>query len=119
MSGAEAALVLGLVSAIYTVFEAVYHVYSAAHDAKGLPKTFQTAAEQIPLVLHTLELIENNLSGRNASDRVVDDVRPILERCKVEGGVMKDAFDKAVPTKDASRNRTLQESLSRQGSRAR
>ncbi|KAK5129851.1 hypothetical protein LTR08_002759 [Meristemomyces frigidus] len=65
MSGAEAVLVIGLVSSTLTVFEAAYQVYTAVHDVKGLAKTFQATGNQIPLVLHTLQLVEQSIKANN------------------------------------------------------
>lgn len=103
MSGAEGILVLGLVSSICTIFEAAYHVYSAAHDTKGLPKAFRTTAEQIPLVLHALQLVEKGVAGKDDFDQAVVTVKPILERCKKKAALVKNVFDKALPAKDAPR----------------
>lgn len=103
MSGAEAALVLGLVASTYTIFEAAYQVYKAAHDAKGMTKSCRTATEQIPLILHTLQLIENGLTGAQTAEDVVKSVQPVLQRCKEKAGLVQDIFDKALPSKDASR----------------
>ena len=58
MSGAEAGLVLGLISATISILQAAYAVYEAASDATGLPKKFRAAADQLPIVLHTLDLAE-------------------------------------------------------------
>lgn len=102
MSGAEAALIVGLISSTWTIFEAAYQIYAAAHDAKGLPQAFREAADQIPLVLHILSLVESSLSERPVSPQVIASVRPILERCKDKATLIKGIFGKVSPSQDAS-----------------
>ncbi|GAB7345583.1 hypothetical protein MBLNU457_3885t2 [Dothideomycetes sp. NU457] len=102
MSGAEAALVLGLVSSVLAIFDAASQVYDAAHDAKGLTKAFQATADQIPLVQHTLSLAEESLKADRVGEEAAKSVKPVLERCKENGQKVKDAFDKALPLKNAS-----------------
>lgn len=103
MSGAEAALVLGLASSALACFEAAYQVYTAAHDAKGLTKSFRVIADQIPLVLHTLHLIEQSIKVDTVSEEALRTSKPVLERCKENARSLKAAFEKALPPKDASR----------------
>lgn len=103
MSGAEAGLVLGLVSSALTVLEAAYQVYSAAHDAKGLTKDLRAVAEQIPLVLHTLGLIQSSVREERLSAEAVEAVKPMLERCEQNADLLKQTFDKVLPSKDAPR----------------
>ena len=104
MSGvAEASLVLGLVSSILTVLDTALQIYNAAHDAKGLTKTFQATADQIPLVFHTLELVGRRIQENRVGAEAVRSAKPVLERCKQNATKVKDAFDKALPSKDASR----------------
>jgi hypothetical protein len=50
MSGAEAGLVIGLISGLLQLLDTAKKVYDAAQDAKGLPKAFREVAERIPLV---------------------------------------------------------------------
>jgi len=58
MSGAEAALVLGLISSAIAIIDASQKIYDAAKDASGLHKAFKKVAENIPLVLDTLKAAE-------------------------------------------------------------
>ncbi|OQU98756.1 Tetratricopeptide repeat-containing protein [Cladophialophora immunda] len=104
MSGvAEASLVLGLISSIIAIYEGAHEIYEAASDVKGLPRKFQLAAEQIPLVLHALGLAEQNIKGNAVSPDALQSAKPILERCKESAAEVKDIFDKTIPSKDASR----------------
>jgi hypothetical protein len=103
MSGAEAALVLGLASSTLTCLEAAYQVYTAAHDERGLTKSFRVTADQIPLVLHTLRLVEQSMKVDTVGEDALKTAKPVLERCKENASSLKAAFDKALPAKDAPR----------------
>lgn len=104
MSGiGEASLVLGLISSIIAIYEGAHEICEAASDVKGLPRKFQLAAEQIPLVLHALGLAEQNIKGKAVSPDALQSAKPILERCKESAAEVKDIFDKTIPSKDAPR----------------
>lgn len=102
MSGAEALAVIGLVSSILSIFDAASKVYDAAHDAKGLTKDFQATAEQIPLILNTLTQARKSLSEGHVVEETAKRVKPVLIRCKVNAERVQEAFEKALPSKDAS-----------------
>ena len=99
----EAATVLGLISAITGIYEAMHEVYEAYGDAKGLPNKFRTAAGQIPLVCHTLDLAEKNIRQGNVGEQALETAMPILKQCKDSAASLKEIFDKALPGKNASR----------------
>jgi len=104
MSGiGEASAVLGLISSIIAIYEAAHEVYDAASDTKGLPRKFRAAAEQIPLVCHTLGLAERNIRAKNVGEEALQSAMPVLERCKESAASLKDIFNKTIPTKDASK----------------
>ena len=99
----EASLVLGLISSIIAICEGAHEIYEAASNVKSLPRKFQLAAEQIPLVLHILALAEQNIQAKAVSQDGLQSAMPILERCKESATALKDIFDKTIPPKDASR----------------
>jgi hypothetical protein len=70
---------------------------------RGLPKSFRVIAGQIPLVLHTLHLIEQSIKVDTVSEEAIKITKPVLERCNENASSLKAAFDKALPAKDASR----------------
>ncbi|KIW99702.1 uncharacterized protein Z518_11115 [Rhinocladiella mackenziei CBS 650.93] len=105
MSGiGEASLVLGLISSIIAIYDGAHEIYDAASDVNRLPRKFQLAAEQIPLVLHILGLAERNIRASGVSQDALQNATPILERCKESAAVVKEIFDKTVPSKDATRS---------------
>lgn len=103
MSGAEVGAVLGIVSAVISIWEACDAVWDAAEDAKGLPAKLRTSAEQIPLVIHVLNLAGQRIQSDQVDEPGRQSAVPILERCKVNAEQIKDLFDKCLPSKDASK----------------
>ncbi|ERT00367.1 hypothetical protein HMPREF1624_03738 [Sporothrix schenckii ATCC 58251] len=107
----EAATVLGLISAITGICEAAYTVYDAYGDAKGLPNKFRTAADQIPLVCHTLVLAEHNIRQGNVGEQALETAMPVLKQCKDSAASLKELFDKTLPTNNASRTEWYKSAL--------
>lgn len=58
MSGAEAGLVLGLISSTIAVIATCKDLFEAAHDAQGLPEAFRTVSDNLPLALDILRAAE-------------------------------------------------------------
>lgn len=107
----EAGLVLGLISSTIAIIEAAHEIYDAADDAQGLPKKFRTAAEQIPLVCHTLTLAEQNIRAQKVDGRAMQNAMPVLERCQETAARVKEIFDKTIPGPDASRAERLKKAV--------
>jgi len=63
MAGAEAGLVLGLISAVITICEAAHEIWEAVEDQSGLTKCLHTAAEELPLAATSLEQAKVNLNA--------------------------------------------------------
>lgn len=102
---------LGLIASIIAIIETAQTIYEAADDAQGLPKKFRAAAEQIPLVYHTLSLAEHNIRAQKVNDQALQSVTPVLERCKQNAANIKEIFDKTIPAKDASRPERLRKAV--------
>ena len=112
MSGVgEMAAVLGLISSIIEIFDTAQEIYEAASDAKGLPRKFRAAADQIPLVYNALRLAEQNIKDKNVSEETLQSAKPVLERCKESAASVKDIFDKTIPAKNASRAERLKKAV--------
>lgn len=94
---------LGLISSTIAIFEVAQEVCEAASDAKGLPRKFRVAAEQIPLVYSALSLAEKNIKAKKVTEEALQNVKAVLERCSESATSVKDIFDKIIPAKDASR----------------
>ncbi|EGE09000.1 TPR repeat protein [Trichophyton equinum CBS 127.97] len=87
MSGAEAGLVLGLISSIITIIQSTYQVYEAVDDAKGLPTNFKKSAAKLPLISKLLE----------------DAEKPTLDNYKLQATRLHELFTKVMPEEDDSR----------------
>ncbi|CAK7237405.1 hypothetical protein SEUCBS140593_009949 [Sporothrix eucalyptigena] len=103
----EANTVLDLISAITGTCLAAHEVYEAYGDANGLPNKFRTAATQLPLVCHTLELAEKNIKQGNVGDQALETAMPVLEQCKDSAASLKEIFDKALPVNEEPDRRDM------------
>jgi len=56
MSGAEAILVLGVISSVISIVDGAKQAYDAAASAEGLPEAFREVAARLPIVRNTLNL---------------------------------------------------------------
>lgn len=94
MSGAEAGLVIGLISGIIAIIDATKKVYDAASDQQGLPGAFREVAQRLPLVRSILVKV-----NARAEHGQVDDVaaKSILETCKRKVEKLDGIFQKVVP----------------------
>jgi hypothetical protein len=115
MSGAEAALVLGLISSAIAIIDASQKIYEAAKDASGLHKAFKKVAENVPLVLDTLRAAERAQQKAKSNWQTFDDakkqeledtskaVKPVFETCKTNAKALRDVFEEVVPGDEAGR----------------
>lgn len=107
MSGAEAALVLGLVSSVIAICEAAYDVWSAVKDSSGLPKKLKQVADELPLISASLDQCRANIdSAQQKRDIDVDiwkSIHHILSQCEESAKAVKQIFDTHLPVEDDSR----------------
>lgn len=111
MSGAEAALVLGVISSALSILDAAWQVYDAANDTAGLPKAFRATADQLPLVLHTLELVKNGVRTQNVPAEALKKALPVLENCEKDAITINEIFKKALPSENAPRMERYKKAL--------
>ena len=50
MSGGEAALVLGVISSVISIIDAIKQVYDAAANVQGLPEAFREVSARLLIV---------------------------------------------------------------------
>lgn len=95
MSGAEVALVLGIISSVISVIEASQKIFDAAKDTKGLHEAFRKVAENVPLVLGTLRASEevqkkmeaewqssDDSAKKQAIETTSKEIKPVFETCE-------------------------------------
>jgi hypothetical protein len=101
MSGAEAALILGLITASISLINTAKTLYDTAHDAKGLPPAFKEVAGRMPLVLEILRKAEGQLNDKKVKESTCKAVQPVVEQCKLKSRRLQDLFKKVLPGEDA------------------
>lgn len=77
MSGAEAALVIGLIASVVTTVEVVEKLYDAAQDARGQPEAFRQVAARLPLIIDILRTAEEVAS--TADETTLETSKKLLE----------------------------------------
>lgn len=102
MSGAEAGLVLGIISAIISIIDATKKVYEAVEDEAGLPTNFKKSATKLPLILKLLEYAEEYVNNET-DESIKAAFRPTLEDCKVQAIHLQELFEKVMPGEGDSR----------------
>lgn len=100
MSGAEAALIFGLISGTITIINTTKQVYDATRDQAGLPKAFRTVADRLPLVQVTFQKVENQ-RGRTAEETAA--MIDVLKSCKARSADLQAIFKEVQPREGADR----------------
>jgi hypothetical protein len=103
MSGAEAALVVGLISGTIAIVDATKKVYDAAKDQQGLPAAFREVAQRLPLVQNILGNAKVRAEGGQVDDKASKAAKSILEPCKSRVKKLEEIFQKVIPQEGSSR----------------
>ncbi|PNP80378.1 hypothetical protein FNYG_05977 [Fusarium nygamai] len=99
MSGIE---VVGLVSAIVGIVEAIGKVSKTLRDAKDIPRAFNEVAERLPLVRDTLQSVESHISHAT-EDGVYEAMKKVLENCREKAEQLQEIFRAVAPSERISR----------------
>ena len=103
MSGAEAGLVVGLISGTIALVDATKKVYDAAKDQLGLPAAFREVAQRLPLVQTILGNAKVRAEGGQVDDEASKAAKSILEPCKSRVKKLEEIFRKVIPQEGGSR----------------
>ncbi|KAF7547354.1 hypothetical protein G7Z17_g7786 [Cylindrodendrum hubeiense] len=103
MSGAEAGLVIGLISGIISIVEATWKIYVDIKDTKCLPRTFHQTAETLPLVEDTLQTAKGYMDEHDLPEESRKAMKHILEGCKSKVGKLQQIFEEISPQPEDSR----------------
>ena len=103
MSGAEAGLVLGVISSIIAIVDATKKVYDAATDTKGLPEAFREVAGRLPIVESILGSAKQNIEEKGVKNDSRKGVENTVKACKEKAEKLQELFNKVVPGEGASR----------------
>ncbi|KAM3072556.1 hypothetical protein ACMFMG_009350 [Clarireedia jacksonii] len=102
MSGiGEASLVIGMISSIISIIEAVKEVYDAVDDDSGLPKNFKKSAAKLPLIARLLEDAETYVKSANNDTQTA--FMPTLKNCQQQAEKLQGLFSKVMPEDNDSR----------------
>jgi hypothetical protein len=98
MSGAEAALVIGLIGSLISIIDGTKKIYDAAGDAKGQPKEFRKVAARLPVVI---EILRNTEAGASKLDETkLEAIKQILASCRTKAAELEKIFQKAIRKDD-------------------
>ena len=97
MSGAEAIVVLGVISAIISIIDGTKQVYGSAKDARGLPEAFREVAGRLPVVRNILESAKLHLGKGDAGEGSCKGAKHVVEACEIKAKKLDDLFHSAIP----------------------
>lgn len=103
MSGAEAALILGLISATITIVDGATQVYQAAGNVKGLPEAFGEVDKRLPLVQDILRRAKESVERGDVDNQTCKAVEPVITSCKQKADKLHHLFQEVLPAQGASR----------------
>ncbi|CAN9468043.1 unnamed protein product [Alternaria alternata] len=105
MSGAEAILVLGVISSIIAIIDGTKQVYDAATNPQGLPAAFHEIANRLPIIRTILSSAEKHIKNKDVDESWCKGVRDIINACEEKAKVLDMLFHKAIPGEGVSRLR--------------
>lgn len=94
---AEALAVIGGISGVIAILDALKTIYDAATDVAGLPKAFRTVNTQLPTVMSILKDVDVHLKTAKweEADRVA--VNQLIEQCEEHAVELNHIFQTAIP----------------------
>jgi hypothetical protein len=104
MSGAEAILVLGVISSIIAIVDGTKQAYDAASNAAGLPTAFREVAARLPIVQNILRSADRHIRDRNTENEWCEGIKPVVEDCKSKATRLEGLFQAVLPADGASRS---------------
>jgi len=103
MSGAEAILVLGVISSIISIVDGTKQVYDTATNAQGLPEAFREVAARLPIVQNIMGLAKRLIEEGDADENSYKGAKDVVEGCKKKAKKLEELFQKIIPLDGASR----------------
>jgi len=102
MSGAEAIVVLGLISSIVQILDATKQVYDAATNRDGLPEAFRNVARRLPIIKNILICAKEHIDKRDVDEDSCKAVKQVVEDCERKAKKLDALFNNAVPANSTS-----------------
>ena len=103
MSGAEAIVVLGVISSVIAIIDGTRKVFDAATDIKGLPKEFREAADRLPIVRNILGSAKQSIEKGDVDEESCRGVQNVVKACETKARHLDELFHKVLPAEGASR----------------
>lgn len=102
MSGAEAIVVLGVISSIISIIDGTKQIYDAATNAQGLPEAFRDVAGRLPIIRNILGSAKQHIDKGDVNEDSCKGVKHIVEACEEKAKKLDKLFHKAIPADGAS-----------------
>jgi hypothetical protein len=77
MSGAEAIIVLGVISSIIAIVDGTKKVYDAATNPQGLPAAFHEIANRLPIIRTILSSAEQHIRNKDVDESWCKGSKPL------------------------------------------
>ena len=102
MSGAEAIMVLGVISSIISIVDGTKRIYDAATNAQGLPEAFRDVAGRLPIVRNILGSAKQHIDKGDVDEDSCKEVKHVVGACEKKAKKLDELFRKAIPADGAS-----------------
>jgi hypothetical protein len=102
MSGAEAILVLGVISSIISIIDGTKQVYEAAKNAQGLPRAFREVVARLPIVQNILSSAKHHIEEGHADEDSCHGVKLVVDACEKKAEKLDGLFHKVISADGAS-----------------
>ncbi|KAL1964900.1 hypothetical protein VTN77DRAFT_6253 [Rasamsonia byssochlamydoides] len=99
MSGAE---IIGLISSVVAILDAVKTVYESLKDTRGLPQAFREVDQRLPLVQDILRTAERQINDGNPDEESCNAMKRAVELCRDKAERLETLFQKVALKSDAS-----------------
>ncbi|RDL30694.1 uncharacterized protein BP5553_10039 [Venustampulla echinocandica] len=101
MSGAEASIVLGVISSIITIVDKTKQVYEAANNVQGLPEAFREVAGRLPIVNNILDSAKQHIENGDVNEDSCKGVKDVVVACEEKAKKLDRLFHKTIPENDS------------------
>ncbi|PQE04790.1 hypothetical protein CJF30_00004576 [Rutstroemia sp. NJR-2017a BBW] len=82
MSGAEAILVLGVISSIIAIIDGTKKFYDATTNKQGLPEAFREVADRLPIVRNILSSAKEHIDQGEVGEDSCSGVKHVVQSCE-------------------------------------
>jgi N-terminal domain on NACHT_NTPase and P-loop NTPases len=102
MSGAEAILILGVISSIIAIVDGTKQVYDGVKDAQGLPDAFREVTSRLPIVHNILGSAKRHIEEGHVDEDSCKGVKPVVNACERKAQKLDELFRNVIPADGAT-----------------